>query len=147
LGFNYRITDFQCALGLSQFNKLDSFINRRKKIAKNYDEAFENSSIKPLYTYDGKSSYHLYVVQVDFSKLSITRAELFMKMREKNIGLQLHYIPINKQPFYKNLGYGDEITPMMDKYYSECFSLPMYPSLSDEEQEYVIKSLLEILHG
>jgi UDP-4-amino-4,6-dideoxy-N-acetyl-beta-L-altrosamine transaminase len=147
LGFNYRITDFQCALGLSQFNKLDSFINRRKKIAKNYDEAFENSSIKPLYTYDGKSSYHLYVVQVDFSKLSITRAELFMKMREKNIGLQLHYIPINKQPFYKNLGYGDEITPMMDKYYSECFSLPMYPGLSDEEQEYVIKSLLEILHG
>jgi dTDP-4-amino-4,6-dideoxygalactose transaminase len=147
LGFNYRITDFQCALGLSQFNKLDSFINRRKKIAQNYDKVFANSSIKPLYIFDGKSSYHLYVVQVDFSKLSITRAELFMKMREKNIGLQLHYIPINKQPFYKNLGYGDEITPMMDKYYSECFSLPMYPSLSDEEQEYVIKSLLEILHG
>jgi len=147
LGFNYRITDFQCALGLSQFKRLDSFIVRRKEIAKNYDKAFENSTVKPLYLYDGKSSYHLYVVQVDFSKLSITKAELFNKMREKNIGLQLHYIPINKQPYYVSLGYGEEKTPMMDKYYEECFSLPMYPSMSDEEQEYVIKSLLEILHG
>ncbi len=147
LGFNYRITDFQCALGLSQFKRLDSFIVRRKEIAKNYDKAFENSTVMPLYLYDGKSSYHLYVVQVDFSKLSITKAELFNKMREKNIGLQLHYIPINKQPYYVSLGYGEEKTPMMDKYYEECFSLPMYPSMSDEEQEYVIKSLLEILHG
>jgi UDP-4-amino-4,6-dideoxy-N-acetyl-beta-L-altrosamine transaminase len=147
LGFNYRITDFQCALGISQFKKLDSFINRRRELAKNYDESFTNTIVKPLYLFDGKSSYHLYVVQVDFSKLSLTKAELFMQMRAKNIGLQLHYIPINKQPFYKSLGYGDEITPVMDKYYSECFSLPMYPSMSDEEQEYVIESLLEILNG
>ena len=147
LGFNYRITDFQCALGLSQFKRLDSFIARRKEIAKNYDTAFTNSSIKPLYLYDGKSSYHLYVVQVDFSKLSITKAELFNQMREKNIGLQLHYIPINKQPYYVSLGYGEEKTPMMDKYYEECFSLPMYPSLNDDEQDYVIECLMEIING
>lgn len=145
LGFNYRITDFQCALGLSQFKKLDSFIQRRKEIAKNYDKAFLNSKIKPLYIFDGKSSYHLYVVKFDFSSISMSKAELFNQMREKNIGLQLHYIPINKQPYYVSLGYGQENTPIMEKYYEECFSLPMYPLLSDEEQQYVIESLLEVL--
>jgi len=147
LGFNYRITDIQCALGVFQLKKLDSFIERRVQIAKNYDKAFKNSIVKPLYTYSGKSSYHLYVVQVDFTKLEIDKEELFIKMREKNIGLQLHYIPINKQPYYKNLGYGDEDTPVMDKYYKECFSLPIYPKLSDSEQEYVIDSLFEVLNG
>ena len=145
LGFNYRITDIQCALGISQLKRLPEFIDRRFEIAKRYDKTFENSIVKPLYKFDGKSSYHLYVVQVDFTKLNINKVELFNKLREKNIGIQLHYMPINKQPYYKSLGYGDEITPMMDKYYEECFSLPMYPLLSDEEQEYVIKSLFEIL--
>jgi dTDP-4-amino-4,6-dideoxygalactose transaminase len=66
-------------------------------------------------------------------------------MKEKNIGLQLHYIPINKQPYYQSLGYGDEETPIMDKYYQECFSLPIYPLLSENEQEYIIKNLFEVL--
>ncbi len=145
LGYNYRITDFQCALGLSQFKKLDGFVQRRKEIAQKYDKAFLNSKLRPLYTFDGKSSYHLYVVKVDFSALSLTKAELFNKMREKDIGLQLHYIPINKQPYYLSLGYGIENTPVMDKYYEECFSLPMYPLLSNDEQNYVIKSLFEVL--
>ena len=145
LGFNYRITDIQCALGLSQLKKLDSFIDRRVEIARIYDKAFDNTLIEPLYIYHGKSSYHLYVVQVDFSKLNISKEELFLKMRERNIGLQLHYIPINRQPYYKNLGYGNEETPIMDRYYEECFSLPMFPKLSDEEQKYVIESLFEVL--
>jgi len=145
LGYNYRITDIQCALGISQLSKLNTFIERRIEIAKRYDDAFENSIIKPLYTYDEKSSYHLYVVQVDFANLNISKEELFLLMREKNIGLQLHYIPINKQPYYKSLGYGDEETPIMDNYYQKCFSLPMYPSLSDEEQTYVINTLFEVL--
>ena len=146
LGFNYRITDFACALGLSQLKKLNSFILKRKEIAKRYDEVFINSIIRPLYLYNENSSYHLYVVRVDFTKLNISKIELFNKMKEKNIGLQLHYIPINKQPFYKNLGFGNEKTPIMDKYYEECFSLPMYPSLTIDEQKYVIKNLLEILN-
>lgn len=145
LGFNYRITDMQCALGLSQLKKLDGFIQRRLEIAKKYDESFENSLVKPLYTYDGKSSYHLYVVQVDFSKLNISKEDLFNQLREKSIGIQLHYIPINKQPYYKSLGYGNETTPVMDKYYEVCFSLPMYSALSDEEQQYVINTLFEVL--
>jgi len=145
LGFNYRITDIQCALGLSQLSKLDAFITRRIEIVKKYDEAFKDSLVKPLYTYDGKSSYHLYVVQVNFTQLSISKEELFYKLREKNIGIQLHYIPINKQPYYKSLGYGNEVTPVMDRYYDECFSLPMFPKLRDEEQEYVIERLFEVL--
>ena len=147
LGFNYRITDIQCALGLSQLKKLDSFIDRRIEIVKKYDEVFKHTLVKPLYTYKGKSSYHLYVVQVEFSKLNLTKVDLFNKLREKNIGIQLHYIPINKQPYYKGLGYGNESTPVMDNYYEECFSLPMYPKMTDEEQEYVIKSLFEILNA
>jgi len=147
LGFNYRITDIQCALGISQLKKLDNFINKRVEIAKKYDKAFERTIVKPLYTYNGKSSYHLYVVQVDFTKLNISKEKLFIKMKEKNIGLQLHYIPINKQPYYKSLGYGDEKTPIMDNYYRECFSLPMFPKLSDKEQSYVIASLREVLNG
>jgi UDP-4-amino-4,6-dideoxy-N-acetyl-beta-L-altrosamine transaminase len=146
LGFNYRITDIQCALGLTQLKKLPSFVERRIDIAKKYDESFRDTIVKPLYTYDGKSSYHLYVVQVDFLKLNISKVDLFNKLREKNIGIQLHYIPINKQPYYKSLGYGDEVTPVMDKYYEECFSLPMYPKMSNDEQEYVIKTLMEILN-
>ena len=147
LGFNYRITDIQCALGLSQLNKLDTFIQKRYTIAKKYDKAFTNTIVTPLYTFNNtKSSYHLYVVKVDFKKLTITKEELFIKMKEKNIGLQLHYIPINKQPYYKSLGYGDEKTPLMDQYYEECFSLPIYYSLTNDEQEYVIKKLLEVLN-
>lgn len=145
LGFNYRITDMQAALGISQLKKLDSFIKRRKEIALKYDKALLNSVVKPLYSFNQNSSYHLFVVKVDFSKLNISKVELFNKMREKNIGLQLHYIPINKQPYYKSLGYGNEDTPIMNRYYNECFSLPMYSSLSNEEQEYVIKTLFEIL--
>ena len=145
LGFNYRITDMQAALGISQLKKLDSFIKRRKEIALKYDKAFLNSIVKPLYSFTNNSSYHLFVVKVDFSKLNISKVELFNKMREKNIGLQLHYIPINKQPYYKSLGYGNEDTPIMNIYYDECFSLPMYSSLSNEEQEYVIKTLFEVL--
>jgi UDP-4-amino-4,6-dideoxy-N-acetyl-beta-L-altrosamine transaminase len=146
LGFNYRITDMQCALGLSQLKKLPAFVERRFEIAKRYDVAFKDTLIKSLYRFDGKSSYHLYVVQVDFNSLKLSKEELFGKLREKNIGIQLHYIPINKQPYYKSLGYGNETTPNMDRYYQECFSLPMYPLLSDEEQEYVIESLMEILN-
>jgi len=146
LGFNYRITDIQCALGISQLKKLDKFCERRYQIAQKYDISFKDTKIKPLYKYDGNSSYHLYVVLVDFNNLTITKTELFNRLKENNIRIQLHYIPINKQPYYKNLGYGDIKTPVMDKYYEQCFSLPMYPLLSNEEQDYVIKTLLETIN-
>lgn len=145
LGFNYRITDFQCALGISQLKKLDKFISLRVNLAKNYDEAFKKSIVKPLYIFNGKSSYHLYVIRVDFEKLSINKDELFIELREKKIGVQLHYMPINKQPYYLHLGYGNEKTPVMDKYYEEVLSLPLYPSLQKKEQKYIIESLFRLL--
>ncbi len=145
LGFNYRITDLQCALGVSQLQKLSSFVQRRKEIAQVYDASFAGSIVKPLYTFHGKSSYHLYVVKVDFSQLSLSKEQLFMQLRERGIGIQLHYMPINKQPYYRSLGYGAEETPCMDMYYEQCFSLPMYAALTQEQQEYVIQNLFEVL--
>lgn len=140
LGYNYRLTDIQCALGLSQLSKLDLFQKRRHQIAKRYHQ----SPLTALYPYNNKSSYHLFVARHPFESLE-QKAEFFIKMREKNIGLQYHYIPINKQPYYRSLGYGNEKTPIMDRYYLESFSLPIYPSLKENEQEYVIETALELL--
>lgn len=146
LGFNYRLTDISCALGLSQLKKLDSFLYLRRSIAKRYDDFFSKIDfIKPLYSFTNNSAYHLYVIKIDFEKLNIDKKEFVLKMRENNIGLQLHYIPINKQPYYKNLGYGNENTPVMDEYYKKAISLPIYPNLSLEEQNYVCEKILEIL--
>ena len=145
LGFNYRITDFQCALGISQMRKLNGFLEKRRAIAFRYHEAFENRNINFLYPFDKDSAYHLFVVKLDFSQQNISKKELFEKMLEKNIGLQFHYLPINKQPYYKDLGYGDEVMPIMTRYQEEAFSLPIFPLLSEDEQDYVISSLLEIL--
>ncbi|WP_353663220.1 UDP-4-amino-4,6-dideoxy-N-acetyl-beta-L-altrosamine transaminase [Hydrogenimonas sp. SS33] len=148
LGFNYRITDLQCSLGRSQLKKLDSFTGRRRELARRYDDAFSGHPyIRPLYRYDGRSSYHLYVVLVDFQKIGIKREALFGEMKKRGIGLQVHYIPINKQPYYRKLGYGGEYTPVMDDYYRQCVSLPLYPALRNDEQEYVIRSLMEVLNG
>ncbi|RXJ86219.1 UDP-4-amino-4,6-dideoxy-N-acetyl-beta-L-altrosamine transaminase [Arcobacter sp. CECT 8985] len=146
LGFNYRLTDIACALGLSQIEKLDKFLEKRRKIAKKYDEFFEKIEyIKPLYAYTKNSSYHLYVILIDFDKCNITKKELFLKLREKCIYLQYHYIPINQQPYYKQLGYGDEETPVMNNYYKKAISLPIFPKLSKEDQKYVLHNLIEIL--
>jgi dTDP-4-amino-4,6-dideoxygalactose transaminase len=133
-------------LGLSQLKKLDSFLYLRRAIAKRYDDFFEKIDfIEPLYPFTNNSAYHLYVIKIDFEKLNINKKEFVLKMREKNIGLQLHYIPINKQPFYKNLGFGEEDTPIMDDYYKKAISLPIYPNLSVEEQEWIIKNIVEII--
>ncbi len=145
LGFNYRITDFQCALGISQMRKLNGFLEKRRAIAFRYHEAFENRNINFLYPFDKDSAYHLFVVKLDFSQQNISKKELFEKMLEKNIGLQFHYLPINKQPYYKDLGYGDEVMPIMTRYQEEAFSLPIFPLLSEDEQDYVIKLLKEYI--
>ncbi len=145
LGFNYRLTDFQCALGISQLAKLDKFVSRRKEIAARYDKAFADfEHIKPLYRFEFDSAYHLYVARVDFANAGISRAELFKRLNAKKIYPQVHYIPINLQPYYKKLGYDPKDTPNALKYYEKAVSLPIYPSMSDEEVEYVIDMLKRV---
>ncbi len=146
LGFNYRITDFQCALGISQLKKLDMFVQKRREIARRYDEFFKNFEfVKPLYDYNENSSYHLYVVRVDFSKFDFTKAQFFNIMWENGVGLQVHYIPINRQPYYRKLGYGSENLPKMYSYYEEAVSLPIFYGLKDDEIEKIFNVLSEIL--
>jgi dTDP-4-amino-4,6-dideoxygalactose transaminase len=146
LGFNYRLSDIGCALGISQLNKLDNFIKRRVQIAKQYDKAFENTIITPLYTNNPNSSYHLYVVRIDFTKLKIIKEDIFNHLKNKNINIQLHYIPINKQLYYKSLGYGNEKIPIMDKYYNDCFSIPIFPLLKDKEIKYIVNTLISYIN-
>ncbi len=144
LGFNYRITDIQCALGISQLKKLDRFIKKRQEIAKKYEEEFKNTPIKPLYPFNENSAYHLYVVRYPFQSLE-EKNQLFIKLREKEIFLQLHYIPIPSQPYYQKLGYTMDNLEEMKKYYLEAFSLPIYYDLTQKKQSYVINTLKETL--
>jgi len=145
LGYNFRLADLNCALGISQMAKLERFVARRREIARRYDEAFANlAHIKPLYTYDERSSYHLYAALFDFAALSMSRRELFARLNERNIYPQVHYIPINTQPYYRSLGYDPSDTPNALSFYEQAVSLPMYPSMSDEEQGYVIETIKEI---
>lgn len=139
LGFNYRITDFQCALGISQMDKLDGFVAERKRIAEIYNKAFKDSSdITIPYQEEGcNNSYHLYVIRVK------NRKEVFDKLREAGIGVNVHYIPVYKQPYYQANGYIDVHCQNAEDYYSEALSLPIYPGLTKEEQGYVINKVLE----
>ena len=138
LGFNYRLTDIQSALGTSQLKKLDKFIARRKEIAKMYDEAFSRMErIDFIKENEGfASSRHLYVVLVE------NRKNVFNWLRaETNIMVNVHYIPVYFHPYYRRLGYEKGLCPVAEEYYSRAISIPMFPTLSDEEIEYVIRKV------
>ena len=143
LGFNYRITDIQCALGISQLKKLDKFISRRREIAKLYDEAFENCPHFSCLTENSNqiSSFHLYPILL---KEKSKRKRIFIKLREKGLGVQVHYIPVYYHPVYQKLGYKKGLCPNAEDFYSREISIPMYPSLTDEEVESVIKIVFEV---
>ena len=148
LGYNYRITDFQCALGSNQLKKLDRFVQKRRKISKRYDDSFSNiENIKiPELLSNVEPSYHLYPLQIDFKKLLFSKVELFERMKKAGINLQVHYIPIHLQPFYKkNYGFQQGDFPISERFYQNELSLPIYPDLSDKNVSLVIDSILEII--
>lgn len=137
LGYNYRITDFQCALGSSQLKRADAGLARRRAIAARYDAAFSGSKIATLQTTAGADhAYHLYVI------LSPDRKGLYDYLREAGIFAQVHYIPCHTHPYYRSLGHQPGDHPRSEAYYNQCLSLPMYPTLTDAEQDYVIEKVL-----
>ncbi len=148
LGFNYRMTDIQAALGYSQLQKLDFFKKRRREIVAKYNNAFAGMKFlkTPTEPENVSSCFHLYAVQIDFTALSKTRAQVMQELRENGIGTQVHYIPVPTQPFYKETyGYKDGDYPIAEKYYEQELSLPLYPGLSDEDVENVIKAVKEVV--
>ncbi|WP_421775364.1 UDP-4-amino-4,6-dideoxy-N-acetyl-beta-L-altrosamine transaminase [Gracilimonas sp.] len=136
LGYNYRITDFQCALGSSQLKRADEGIERRRKIAKSYLEAFDGKDfIKGQSGVIDGHAYHLYVIEVE------DRLGLYNYLRDHHIYAQIHYIPCHLMPYYRQYGWKEGDMPNAEKYYRHCISLPMYPTLTDEQQDFVINKI------
>lgn len=141
LGFNYRITDFQAALGISQLRRADAGLDRRQQIARTYNEAFAPiSGIRTPYVAENiYHAYHLYIIQV------ADRLGLYNYLHENKIYAQVHYVPLHLMPYYRQLGNKKGDLPVVEAYYEHCLSLPMYPTLTDEEQQYVIEKVIEFV--
>jgi perosamine synthetase len=143
LGYNYRITDFQCALGLKQLDKVDGWVERRQQIARRYDETLGAmaGTVIPYQAPSGHSAYHLYVVQVADGAEGDRRRRVFEFLRAQGLGVQVHYIPIHLQPYYQqNWGYAAGDYPIAESYYEQCFSLPIFPKMTDDDVGYVIEA-------
>ena len=148
LGYNYRITDLQCALGTSQLKKLDKFVKRRNEIANIYNSFFKNYKeiIIPKVSKNCIHAFHLYPLLINFEKLKIPKNILFNELKKKNVLLQVHYIPIHLQPYYrKNYKFKNGDYPVAEKFYKQEVSLPIYFSLKNKEVKYICKLLIKIL--
>ena len=148
VGFNYRITDFQCALGINQLKKLDDFVAKRRKIAQRYDEAFGSDERFIIPTVSGKVgySYHLYPLQVEFDVVGIGKATFFEAMRKRGINLQVHYIPVHLQPYYmKRFGFKSGDFPIAEEFYANEISIPIYPDLKNSDVESISTQMLNII--
>lgn len=142
LGFNYRMTDMQAALGLSQMSRLDSFVARRHELAARYDEALADLPLTvPWRHQDGYSAFHLYVVRIDESRTTASRRHLFEVLRNANIGVNVHYIPVHTQPYYQQRGFAAGMYPVAEHYYAGAISLPMFAAMTERQQDRVISAL------
>ncbi len=147
-GFNYRLSDIQCALGLSQIKKIDRFIERRRSIASLYSGLLSRYSFikTPASSEDRLGSFHLYPVRIPFNEIGVSKKEWFALMEDLGIRLQVHYIPLNLQPFFqKAFGYRKGDFPASEEFYSEEVSLPIYPSLTDEEAGFITEAVISTL--
>lgn len=140
LGFNYRMTDFQAALGISQLSRNEKGVARRNEIAERYKNAFADKLKFQDLLGDNLNAHHLFVIEVE------DRKGLYDFLHKNKIYAQIHYIPVHQLPYYKNIGYGAVDLSNAEDYYSKCISLPMYPTMTNEEQEFVINKTLEFLH-
>jgi UDP-4-amino-4,6-dideoxy-N-acetyl-beta-L-altrosamine transaminase len=144
LGFNYRVTDFQCALGLSQLKRIDAFVERRKEIAAHYTRALASQKeiILPACAPAVDSSWHLYVIQLG----SLDRSKVFSRLQNKKLGVQVHYIPTYLHPYYqRTLGTRKGDCPLAEAYYSRAITIPLFPGQSDHDVQYVIDSVLQVV--
>ncbi len=148
LGHNFRITDIQCALGISQMNRLDAFVARRREIAAQYDEAFSSIEeiMTPVREKDKKAVYHIYVIQLRTGSLKKKRKEIFEALTAENVGVAVHYLPVHLHPFYqKTYGYKKGDFPRAENYYDGALTLPVFPGMTDDEVKYVIGSLKKVI--
>ncbi len=147
LGYNYRITDIQCALGLSQLKKLEKFVARRKEIVAQYNQAFKEIEgvVIPYQDKYADSSWHLYVIQLELDKLKVGRKEIFEALKELNIGVNVHYIPVYYFPYYQKLGYQKGLCPNAEHLYERMITLPLFPQMTDVDVERVINSVSRVL--
>lgn len=150
IGYNYRLTDFQCALGISQLSKLPEWILRRQEIARRYDKAFANiPAVRPLRKREDVShAYHLYVIQLDLSKLRVDRAVIFKALRDNGIGVNVHYIPVHLHPFYRRqFNTNPGLCPAAEAAYERIISLPIFPGMSDEDVNTVINAVQKVIEA
>ena len=146
LGFNYRMNDIQAALGLSQMKRLDKYVKRRQEIAKHYDNALKKLPLViPWQSPSNYSSYHLYTILIKKNLTQKTQRQVYDELIKKNIGVNLHYIPVHRQPYYENLGFKKNNFPQAENFHREVLSIPIHPSLKEEQQSYVIETLKGIL--
>jgi UDP-4-amino-4,6-dideoxy-N-acetyl-beta-L-altrosamine transaminase len=147
-GHNFRLTDFQCALGISQLKKLDSFVERRRQIASRYNQAFAGMKeiMTPMESADVKAVYHIYVIQLRTELLKVGRKEIFEALRAENIGVNVHYMPIHLHPYYqREFGYKKGDYPRAEKYYERAITLPVFPKMGDEDVRDVIEAVQKVI--
>jgi UDP-4-amino-4,6-dideoxy-N-acetyl-beta-L-altrosamine transaminase len=146
LGFNYRMTDIQAALGLSQLGKLEGFIARRRALVARYQAAFAGLPLTlPGLQAEAESAWHLYVVRLQTEQIESTHREVFEALREAGVGVNLHYIPVHLQPYYRELGFKPGDYPEAERYYAQAISLPVFPAMTDAQQDYVIEQVQRLL--
>ena len=146
LGYNYRMTDLQGALGASQMNRLEQYVARRHELARRYDELLKDLPVTTPWQHpDGYSALHLYVIRLQLEKIQKTHLQVFEALRAKDIIVNLHYIPVHTQPYYKGMGFKVGQFPESERYYAEAISIPMYPIMSEAQQDLVISVLTEVI--
>ncbi len=146
LGYNYRMTELQAALGVSQMQRLEAFVARRHQLAQRYDQLLASLPVTTPWQHpDSYSGLHLYVIRLQLKKINKTHRQVFEALREQGIGVSLHYIPVHTQPHYQRMGHNVGDYPQAEQYYAEAISLPMYQTLSDSQQDQVVAALQKVL--